>query len=72
MENKLQVLIKKSKKLEKELAFCKVEENNLTAGISKFLSEEENINILKKTKAKNGDLELKKRWEKIKELLLRY
>jgi aspartyl-tRNA synthetase len=40
----------------KGLAFCKVEEKNLTAGISKFLSEEESRNILEKTKVKNGDL----------------
>ncbi len=40
----------------KGLAFCKVEENDLTAGISKFLSEKERRNILEKTKAKEGDL----------------
>ncbi len=40
----------------KGLAFCKVEESSLTAGISKFLSEEESRNILEKTNAKNGDL----------------
>ncbi|MBC8415246.1 MAG: aspartate--tRNA ligase [Candidatus Cloacimonetes bacterium] len=40
----------------KGLAFCKVEENDLTSGISKFLSEKESRNILEKTKAKEGDL----------------
>ncbi len=40
----------------KGLAFCKVEESSLTAGISKFLSEEESRNVLEKTKAKSGDL----------------
>jgi aspartyl-tRNA synthetase len=40
----------------KGLAFCKVEESSLTAGISKFLSEEESREILVKTKAKSGDL----------------
>jgi aspartyl-tRNA synthetase len=40
----------------KGLAFCKVEENGLIAGISKFLSKEESRNILEKIKAKNGDL----------------
>ncbi len=40
----------------KGLAFCKVEENGLTAGISKFLKEKEQQEILEKTKAKEGDL----------------
>ncbi|HHE38888.1 MAG TPA: aspartate--tRNA ligase, partial [Candidatus Cloacimonetes bacterium] len=40
----------------KGLAYCKVEENSLTAGISKFLKENEQKNILEKTKAKDGDL----------------
>jgi aspartyl-tRNA synthetase len=40
----------------KGLAFCKVEEDSLNAGISKFLTEEETKAILKKTEAKNGDL----------------
>ncbi|MBC8384286.1 MAG: aspartate--tRNA ligase [Candidatus Cloacimonetes bacterium] len=40
----------------KGLAFCKVDENGLNAGISKFLSEKEQKEILEITKAKNGDL----------------
>ena len=40
----------------KGLAFCKVDENGLNAGITKFLSEDEKKEILKKTSAKNGDL----------------
>jgi len=40
----------------KGLAFCKVEDGNLTAGISKFLNDEEIKNILKQTNAENGDL----------------
>ncbi|HPR16824.1 MAG TPA: aspartate--tRNA ligase [Candidatus Cloacimonadota bacterium] len=40
----------------KGLAFCKVENGSLTAGISKFLSEEERKGILQKTEAKEGDL----------------
>ena len=40
----------------KGLAFCKVDENGLNAGITKFLKENEQKEILKKTKAKNGDL----------------
>ncbi|RLC54336.1 MAG: aspartate--tRNA ligase [Candidatus Cloacimonadota bacterium] len=40
----------------KGLAFCKVEEGSLTAGISKFLSDEEIKNILKSTEAEAGDL----------------
>ncbi len=40
----------------KGLAFCKVDENGLNAGITKFLSETEKEEILKKTGAKNGDL----------------
>ncbi|MCF7793611.1 MAG: aspartate--tRNA ligase [Candidatus Cloacimonetes bacterium] len=38
------------------LAYCKVEEGSLNAGISKFLCEEEVREILKKTEAKDGDL----------------
>ena len=40
----------------KGLAFCKVEASSLSAGISKFISEEESRSILEKTKAKEGDL----------------
>lgn len=40
----------------KGLAFCKVENSALTAGISKFLSDEEQQAILKKTAADEGDL----------------
>ncbi len=40
----------------KGLAFCKVEESSLTAGIAKFLSEKESRNILEKTNAKSDDL----------------
>ncbi len=40
----------------KGLAYCKVEEDSLTGGVSKFLSEDEVKGILKKTEAKNGDL----------------
>jgi len=40
----------------KGLAFCKVLEGSLTAGISKFLSDAEIKGILKSTNAKDGDL----------------
>ena len=40
----------------KGLAFCKVQEATLQAGISKFLSEDEKKNIIEKTKAEDGDL----------------
>jgi len=40
----------------KGLAFCKVDESELNAGITKFLSENEQKAILEKTKAENGDL----------------
>ncbi len=40
----------------KGLAFCKVKENDLDAGISKFLTDEEKLQILAKTQAKDGDL----------------
>jgi aspartyl-tRNA synthetase len=40
----------------KGLAFCKIEETGFTAGISKFLSEDEKQNIQKTTGAEIGDL----------------
>jgi len=40
----------------KGLAFCKVDETGLTAGISKFLTDKEIKSILKKTDAESGDL----------------
>jgi len=40
----------------KGLAFCKVESGGLTAGISKFLTENEVEDILKATEANEGDL----------------
>jgi aspartyl-tRNA synthetase len=40
----------------KGLALCKVENGDLAAGISKFLSESEKNEIVQKTQAKNGDL----------------
>ncbi|PID29650.1 MAG: aspartate--tRNA ligase [Candidatus Cloacimonadota bacterium] len=40
----------------KGLAFAKVDENGFKSGISKFLSEEEKTEILKRTGAKAGDL----------------
>ncbi|MFC1898137.1 aspartate--tRNA ligase [Candidatus Cloacimonadota bacterium] len=40
----------------KGLAFCKVADGNLTAGISKFLTDDEIKGILKSTDAKDGDL----------------
>ena len=40
----------------KGLAFVKVDENGFTAGISKFISDEEREKILQRTEAKAGDL----------------
>ncbi|MDY6915057.1 MAG: aspartate--tRNA ligase [Candidatus Cloacimonadota bacterium] len=40
----------------KGLAYCKVDEHGFTSGISKFLGDDEQKSILKKTDAKNGDL----------------
>ncbi|MCF7918587.1 MAG: aspartate--tRNA ligase [Candidatus Cloacimonetes bacterium] len=40
----------------KGLAFCKVLEGDLTAGISKFLSDEEKLEIIKASSAQDGDL----------------
>ncbi len=40
----------------KGLAYAKVSDNTLTAGISKFLSEEEITNIIKRGEAEDGDL----------------
>lgn len=40
----------------KGLAFCKVTEEGLQSGISKFLSDQEKENILNRTEAKAGDL----------------
>ncbi len=40
----------------KGLAFCKVQDGELTAGISKFLSDEEKAGILQKSEAGEGDL----------------
>ncbi len=40
----------------KGLAFCKVESGELTAGISKFLTDDEKAGIMQKSGAKDGDL----------------